>query len=193
MLATLLLSQGTPMILAGDEFARTQKGNNNAYAQDNEISWVHWDHDERGKRLIDFTRSLIEMRNRFPILRRVRWLTGQYDEELEVRDVTWVDADGSAMEDGDWSDTNKKCFGMLLDGRAPESGIRRRGELVTLLIIFNAWHDLVEFKLPEAPAGNGWTLLMDTNMAGAPQGETHFDIGSEYGVTGRSLLLFQLG
>jgi glycogen operon protein len=193
LLGTLLLSQGTPMILAGDEFARTQRGNNNAYAQDNEISWVHWDHDERGKRLIEFTRALIEMRQRFPILRRVRWLDGNYDEELEVRDVTWIDADGSPMEEQDWDDESRKCFGMLLDGRAPETGIRRRGEMVTLLIVFNAWQDLVHFKLPESPGGNGWTLLMDTNMSGAPEGAPHFEIGQDYGVTGRSLLLFQLG
>ena len=80
---------------------------------------------------------------------------------------------------------------MLLDGRARETGIRRRGEMATLLIVFNAWQDLVQFKLPEAPGGSGWTLLVDTNHA-EPSENVHFDIGQEYGVTGRSLLLFQL-
>src|SRR5436309_9453900 len=81
MLGTLLLSQGTPMLLAGDEFARTQKGNNNAYCQDNEISWVDWNHDERQQRLIDFVRKLTGLRHKYPVLRRTRWLTGEYNEE----------------------------------------------------------------------------------------------------------------
>ena len=88
MLATLLLSQGTPMILAGDEFGRSQRGNNNAYCQDNEISWVRWVHDDRAQRLIRFVKKLIGLRSRYPILRRTRWLTGQYDEQLGVKDVS---------------------------------------------------------------------------------------------------------
>jgi glycogen operon protein len=191
MLATLLLAQGTPMLLAGDEFARTQEGNNNAYCQDNGISWVHWDHGERGKRLADFTRTLIALRQKYPILRRVRWLTGAWDEELEVRDVTWIDASGAPMDDEKWGDGNIRCFGMLLDGRAPETGIRRRGELTTLLIVFNSWEDVVKFELPDANGASGWTLCLDTNLEGKP-GDGRFDVGSAYEVTGRSLLLFQL-
>ena len=191
MLATLLLSQGTPMIVAGDEFARTQNGNNNAYCQDNEISWVHWDHSERGQRLVEFTRRLTALRHQYPILRRVRWLTGQYDEELEVSDVTWIAANGEPKTDEQWSDPNLRCFGMLLDGRAPETGIRRRGELATLLIVFNSWQDVVRFKLPQAPGGEAWTLLMDTNMEQEPDG-SRFEIGHEYEVTGRSMLVLRL-
>ena len=93
MLATLLLSQGTPMLLAGDEFARTQKGNNNAYCQDNEISWLDWNHDDRAERLIDFVRKLTGLRHHYPILRRTRFLTGEYNEELGVKDVSWINAD----------------------------------------------------------------------------------------------------
>jgi glycogen operon protein len=179
------------MLLAGDEFARTQKGNNNAYCQDNEISWVHWDEGERGKRLVDFTRSLIALRQKYPILRRVRWLTGAYDEELEVRDVTWIDANGEPMRDEQWADSAMRSFGMLIDGRAPETGIRRRGELATLLIVFNAWQDVVTFRLPEANGGSAWTLCLDTNMPAAPA-ESRFDFGHEYEATARSLILFQL-
>jgi len=191
MLATLLLSQGTPMLLAGDELSRTQKGNNNAYCQDNGISWVRWDHGEREKRLAEFTRSLIVLRQKYPILRRVRWLTGNWDEELDVRDVTWIDASGEPMDDEKWGDGNIRCFGMLLDGRAPETGIRRRGELATLLIVFNSWEGVVKFRLPNANGASGWTLCLDTNLEGKP-GEAPFEVGSEYEVTGRSLLLFQL-
>jgi glycogen operon protein len=191
MLATLLLSQGTPMLLAGDEFGRTQEGNNNAYCQDNEISWVNWEHDDRERRLINFVRKLTGLREKYPILRRARWLTGQYSEELEVKDVTWINADGNEMREEHWNDPHVRCFGMLLDGRAQETGIRRRGELATLLIIFNPWQDVVKFKLPAASGGNGWTLRADTNFPDSTE-EPQFAVGHEYQVTARSLLLFQL-
>ncbi|HZZ93683.1 MAG TPA: glycogen debranching protein GlgX [Usitatibacter sp.] len=191
LLATLLLSQGTPMVLAGDESGRTQSGNNNAYAQDNEISWVRWDHDEPARRLIDFTRKLTEMRHKYPILRRVRWLTGEYDPELDVKDLTWVGANGAEITDEQWKDGNMRCFGMLLDGRARETGIRRRGELATLLIVFNSWQDVVDFKLPQANGSEGWDLVMDTNLPDHPEGK-RFEAGHVYQVTGRSMLLLQL-
>jgi glycogen operon protein len=191
LLATLLLSQGTPMLLAGDEFGRTQRGNNNAYCQDNEISWLNWDHDDREERLINFVRKLIGLRQKYPILRRCRWLTGEYSEELEVKDVTWINPNGEEMRQEHWDDPNSRCFGMLLDGRAQETGIRRRGELATLLIIFNPWQDVVKFTLPAATGGSGWTLRADTNFPDATE-DPQFAIGHVYEVTARSLLLFQL-
>ena len=90
LLATLLLAQGTPMLLAGDEFGRTQQGNNNAYCQDNEISWINWDIGEGGTELAEFVRKLIALRKSFPILRRSRFLTGEYNAELDVKDVSWL-------------------------------------------------------------------------------------------------------
>jgi glycogen operon protein len=190
-LATLLLSQGTPMVLAGDEFARTQQGNNNAYCQDNEISWLNWNIDERGQSLTRFVQKVTALRHRYPILRRNRFLTGTYDEELEVRDLTWINASGAEMRNEDWSDGLMRCFGMLIDGRAQPTGVRQRGTEATMLLVLNAHHDLVQFKLPEAPGGTGWRLLIDTNVPenGA---EPDFSVGDEYGVTGRSLLLFAL-
>jgi isoamylase len=195
LLATLLLSQGTPMLLAGDEFARTQQGNNNAYCQDNEISWLNWNHDDRALRLIRFVQKLTRLRHKYPILRRARFLTGQFNEELGVKDVAWINPTGEEMRQEHWDDANNRCFGMLLDGRAQETGIRRRGELATLLIIFNPWQDVVKFKLPPANGGaasrSGWTLLADTNNPDQEE-EPRFAIGHEYQVTSRSLLLFQL-
>ncbi len=201
LLATLLLSQGTPMMLAGDEFGHSQQGNNNAYCQDNEISWIDWNHDDRARRLIRFVQKLTGLRHRYPILRRSRFLTG-YNEELGIKDVTWINANGEEMRQEQWDDSNNRCFGMLLDGRAQETGIRRRGELATLLIIFNPWQDVVKFKLPNAngiPVANGdgspgelgWTLLADTNNPDQEE-EPRFIVGQEYQVTARSLLLFQL-
>jgi isoamylase len=102
-----------------------------------------------------------------------------------------MNANGKEMEDGHWKDANVRCFGMLLDGRAQVTGIRRRGEDATLLLVFNAWHDVVKFTLPEANGGKSWQLLIDTNMNDAGPGG-RFDIGHSYEVTARSLLLFEL-
>ena len=126
MLATLLLSRGTPMLLAGDEFARTQDGNNNAYCQDNEISWLNWDIGDKGHGLMRFVRRLTALRQRYPVLHRTRFLTAQWNEELGVKDVTWLRPDGSEMEAANWDDGNTRSFGLLLDGRAQATGIRRR-------------------------------------------------------------------
>ena len=98
---------------------------------------------------------------------------------------------GEPMREEHWHDSESRCFGMLLDGRAPETGIRRRGEMATLLIVFNAWHDAVSFKLPPAVDGAGWTLRLDTDRAEQTE-QPRFEIGHLYEVAGRSLILFQL-
>ncbi|MGH7152876.1 MAG: glycogen debranching protein GlgX, partial [Acetobacteraceae bacterium] len=113
LLATLLLAQGTPMLLAGDEFGRTQRGNNNAYAQDNKISWVDWDIDEYNRPLIDFVRKLTGLRRAFPILRRNRFLTGEYNADLETRDVSWLTPEATDMTEEQWRDPNARCIGLL--------------------------------------------------------------------------------
>ena len=191
LLATLLLSQGTPMLLAGDEFGHSQGGNNNAYCQDNEISWVDWSHDDRAQRLIRFVQKLIGLRHRYPVLRRARYLTGEYNEALEVKDVTWINATGEEMRQEQWDDANNRCFGMLLDGRAQPTGIRKRGEEATLFIAFNPWQDMVRFTLPPVNGGSGWTLRADTNFPDSTE-DPQFPAGHVYEVTARSLLLFQL-
>jgi isoamylase len=190
-MGTLLLAQGTPMVLAGDEFGRTQQGNNNAYCQDNEISWLNWDLKEKGKNLLAYTRRLMHVRHRYPILRRNLFLTGHYNEELGVKDLTWINANGSEMQMENWSDTGMRCFGMLLDGRAQTTGIRQRGKEATLLIVINDHHDLVKFTLPDCPGGEYWWLLVDTNIDDNTE-KGSFKIGEIYDVTARSLLLFAL-
>ena len=192
MLATLLFSQGTPMILAGDEFGRTQQGNNNAYCQDNEISWVDWENiDDDGRALVEFTRNLLHLRQRLPVLRRNRFLTGEWNEALEVADVKWLGTDGQDLSDEQWGDASMRCFGMVIDGRAQASGIRKPAGDATLLIVFNAHHDVVDFTLPDIPGSDEWTCMVDTNM---PVRDTlpQFGSGDTYQVTGRSLLLFAL-
>jgi glycogen operon protein len=190
LLATLLLSQGTPMLLAGDEFGRTQQGNNNAYCQDNEISWVNWNIGEKGSSIIRFVQKLATLRHKYPILRRNRFLTGKYVEELRAKDVTWINANGAEMTQEQWQDPTMACFGMLLDGRAQATGIRKSSEDATVLLIFNSYTDLVEFTLPDYSGGGHWLLLVNTNLPDA--GEATFESQQKYAVTARSLLLFVL-
>ena len=188
--ATLLLSQGTPMIVAGDEFARTQQGNNNAYCQDNEVSWVDWSLREKHRSLVEFVSKLTALRHKYPILRRKLFLNGEYLEDLGVRDVTWVNQGGVQMSEDDWHNADLRCFGMLLDGRAQVSGIRQRGKNATILLVFNDIAEAVEFRMPECVGGCEWRLLLDTNAPG--EEGVRFPVGSPYLVTGRSVIALAL-
>jgi isoamylase len=191
MLATLLFSQGTPMIVAGDEFGRTQSGNNNAYCQDDDISWVNWDIDEDGQALIEFVRKLTTLRHTLPVLRRGRFLTGDYDEALQVSDVKWLNPNGEDIGQEHWSDPAMRCFGVVIDGRARATGIRRPASDATLLVVLNAYHDMVDFTLPDIPGSDQWTCLIDTNAPVRAE-LASYESGDTYQVTGRSMLLFSL-
>ena len=191
-LATLLLAQGTPMLLAGDEFGRTQQGNNNAYCQDNEISWVDWDAiDDDGRALTEFVRNLTTLRHALPVLRRNRFLSGEHNEALGVTDVEWLSPAGVPLTCEQWEDPAMRCFGMLIDGRSQTSGIMRLASDATILLVFNAYHDVVDFTLPSVPGEDQWSCLIDTN---APVRDEipEFEAGEIYQVTGRSMLLFAL-
>ncbi len=189
-LGTLLLAQGTPMLLAGDEFGRSQQGNNNAYCQDNAISWVDWRGiGAAGESLRDFAQRVLALRVDLPVLRRARFLTGEWNEAMQLKDVTWLAADGSEMQAEHWDDARTLCFGMLLDGRAPRSGILRESADASVLLVFNGWHDAVEFSLPAAPVQGAWVCVLDT-AAPEPRPPPMFDGGANYLVTGRSLLVF---
>ncbi|KND03017.1 glycogen debranching enzyme GlgX [Spizellomyces punctatus DAOM BR117] len=191
-LATLMFSQGTPMLLAGDEFGRTQNGNNNTYCQDNEINWVDWEGiTDDGRCLMEFTRRVIWLRQMFPVLRRNRWYTGEWNEDEGVKDVTWLNPDGNEMSMEAWTDPNSKCLGIMFDGRAQATGIKRPGTDVTVLLILNSHHDVVRFKLPPAVGGVDWQLFVDTNQPTLLSAPT-FDFEHWYDVTGRSMLLFAL-
>jgi glycogen operon protein len=191
MLGTLLFSQGTPMIVAGDEFARTQRGNNNAYCQDNEISWLDWNLAKQNQAQIAFVQRLIALRHKYPVLRRSRFLTGEYNEELKVKDVTWINANGSEMQGSQWADPNMRCLGMLMDGRAQTSGVKQLGHDATLLLVLNVYQDVVQFTLPRCAGGDQWSLLVDTNIPDLVEGSV-FKMQTPYAVTAHSLLLFEL-
>ncbi len=158
-LTTLLLSQGVPMLLAGDELGRTQRGNNNAYCQDNEISWVDWDAVDEALR--EFTRQLIALRRDHPVFRRRRWFHGR-----PIRgtvDLGWCKPDGAEMSDEDWDTRFIRSIGMFLNGQAITApdlrGRRLRDD--SFLVLFNASHDPVEWLLPEQ-WGQSWELVLDT-------------------------------
>jgi isoamylase len=190
LLATVLLSRGTPMLLAGDEFGRTQNGNNNAYAQDNEISWLDWEGiDSDGWDLRAFTQMLIEIRQRQPLFHRGRFLTGAFNEELEIKDVTWFDPAATEMDEGQWHDGHARCVQMLLDGRAQPTGIRQKGSDLTLLLMFNAHHDPIEFTFPEF-SGRVWKLLIET--ADVARQHPHLEFGATHMLEGRSLALWEI-
>jgi isoamylase len=188
MLATLLLSEGTPMVLAGDEFARTQNGNNNAYCQDDEVSWVDWNIQENGQALMRFVQKLTTLRCQHGILRYRRFLSGEFKGELGTREVTWINPAGTQIPEEDWGDAGMHCFGMLLDGRA---AVLREGEISALLLIFNSHFEEVPFTLPCAAFGAGWTLLADTSQPELNE-PRRYEIEKSYQVPARSFLLFQL-
>lgn len=195
MLATLLLSQGTPMMLAGDEFARTQQGNNNAYCQDNEISWVDWKRAETHKDLVQFVRRLIAIRNTYPVLHRSRFLAGLSNPLLGVKDVTWIFPSGAEMTQENWDNPQVICFGMLIDGRAQRTAIQEFGSDATILLILNGGHQVLPFTLPGPANSERWLLLLDTTQpqrAGADGKLEHFRPGEQFGVAARSFYAFAL-
>ncbi len=154
-LATLLLSQGVPMLLGGDELSRTQGGNNNAYCQDNEISWFNWNLDEREKGFLNFVKDVIAFRQAHPIFQRRHFLTG-HDVD-GCRDITWVHPEGREMEQSDWHNPRLRALGMLLCGEAsselPQSGRRRKDE--SYLVLFHGKRP-ARFVLPDVPSHPGW-------------------------------------
>jgi len=170
-LATLLLSQGVPMLLGGDEMGRTQGGNNNAYCQDNEISWLDWDHADGS--LIEFTRDLIAFRREHPVFRRRRWFKGAPPASDAVSDIIWFRPDGQEMSEQDWSEWFAKSFMLFLNGNALRSH-DERGRPVrddSFLLLFNSHVDAVPFTLPQAAWAERWTPVLATESGFQTDGE----------------------
>lgn len=186
LLTTLFLSQGVPMLLAGDEISRTQKGNNNAYCQDNEISWLNW--KKADKELLEFTQKLIHFRKSHPAFRRRRWFQGQPIKGIE--DIAWFLHDGTEMSEEHWNTHFAKTLGVFLFGKGIHA-LGPKGEQITddsFYLIFNAHHDALPFKLPSEKFGKTWTKVIDTsNNKIEPQGE--YQAQEEITVAGRSIIL----
>ena len=148
------------MILAGDEFGHTQGGNNNAYAQDNDTTWLKLARHLGRRPCLARIRPQTDRDTAIlPVLHRSRFVIGNVNEELDVKDVSWLAPNGREMATADWENSATRCFGMLLDGRAQATGVKRQGSGATLLLIYNAHHESVEFILPEVPQGRAWAGL----------------------------------
>jgi glycogen operon protein len=166
-LVTLLLSQGVPMLLHGDEIARTQRGNNNVYCQDNELAWVDWDLDQRRSELLEFTRRVIHLRRDHPVLRRRRFFAGAADHggESDLHDIAWLDPSGQHMRPEAWHQAYARAVMVFLNGEAiGEPG--SRGEAIvddSFLLLYNASHEDIDFTMPDATYGQTWTCVLDTD------------------------------
>jgi isoamylase len=195
LLATLLLSQGVPMILAGDEFGRTQQGNNNAYCQDNKISWVDWRLSEDQQRLLTFSRALIQLRKAHPVLHRRSFFQGRSIHGLQISDIEWYRPDGQEMTEEEWANGFVRCLGMLLNGQIMDEW-DSRGRHVrddVLLVLLNAHHEPIAFTLPgSAAADPAWELELDTAAENPtiPAGRT-FDSGARFELQGRSVAVLR--
>jgi isoamylase len=193
-LATLLLSQGVPMLLAGDEFGRSQWGNNNAYCQDNEVSWVDWKLDRPQRELLEFTKLLIRISHQHPVLRRSHFFQGRKIRGSEVKDLAWFRPDGKEMTDEDWANPEMRCFGLRLAGDAIEEVDARGNRVVddTLLILLNAHHETIPFVLPAHRRKLHWWVILDTSEPITRREQRQLRGAAPYPLKERSLVLLRL-
>lgn len=189
LIATLMVSQGIPMMLMGDEMSRSQDGNNNAYCQDNPISWMTWElASDEDREFLDFVRDMVRLRFSHPALRRHRFFTGLpkpgMPEDGPVRDVTWLAPHGKELQPGEWDQPLARCFGCHIDGGEPG-----RAEDDRLLILMNAQPEPVAFTLPAQPFGAEWTVVLDTARTDEDEPNRPYRCGDAYPLHGRSLVI----
>jgi isoamylase len=191
IMATLLFSQGVPMISGGDELSRTQLGNNNAYCQDNEISWYNWNLTPTEKEFFEFTKRVVHIWKTQPVLQRRKFLQGRALRGSDVKDISWFDAAGKEMTDRQWDSDRVRFLGMRLAGdridEVDEEGKKIEGD--TLLLLFNAHNQVIRFTLPSTRRGQAWYRILDTARSKAHARIYH--PGRRYLVGGHSLVLLQ--
>jgi glycogen operon protein len=194
LLTTLLLSQGVPMLLHGDELGRTQQGNNNVYAQDNPISWVDWDRAREYEVLTDFTAKLVQFRKDHTVFRRRRFFNGRQVRGSDLQDIGWFQPGGEPMTDEDWESGSAKSLTVFLNG----DGIREpdaRGEPVSddsFFLLFNGFYEPLEFTLPAFDAAERWKVVIDTNAPMVDQAEERaMKSGEAFEVESRTILVLQ--
>ena len=191
MFSTLLFSQGIPMICGGDEVARTQQGNNNAYCQDNEISWTHWDLDDDRKSLLAFVSKLIHLRLDHPVLHRRRFFTGRTsdDDPNTIPQIEWFDHTGSIMDMNDWQNTHAFSMMVYLNGAdIPEMDYYGNATVDNdFILIFNAHYEPIQFTLPDENYGSRWKLVVDTYNPDGP--ELNYEAGFAITAQSRSFML----
>ncbi|WP_346290497.1 glycogen debranching protein GlgX [Sphaerothrix gracilis] len=191
LLTTLILSQGVPMMLGGDEFGRSQQGNNNGYCQDNEISWFDWNLRAENLELLEFTRQLIQFRHQHPVFCRRDWFQGREIHGSGVSDIGWFNPDGTEVRDDDWHEHSAKAIGVFLNGeelRTPNAQGKRVVD-DSFLLFFNAQPDLVEFAIPSTLQQQSWQVTLDTKAGGfIPEGPV-YGKSDVVPVAGRSLIV----
>jgi glycogen operon protein len=192
-LTTLLLSQGVPMLLGGDEIMRTQRGNNNAYCQDNEISWIDWNLDDRAQRMLAWTKRLIDLRERHPVFRRGDFLTGEERLGSGAPDVWWFRPDGRKMAQRNWRDGSTQTLGVFLNGSEIPTQTAQGAPVIddSFLLLFNAGAEAVVFTLPAVAYGRRWTNELATSEPDAEAGSAVFPARGVVPVEGRSLVLLR--
>ncbi|MBK7235989.1 MAG: glycogen debranching protein GlgX [Sterolibacteriaceae bacterium] len=194
-IATLLLSQGVPMLLGGDEVLRTQLGSNNAYCQDNEISWIDWSMTPERSDLLAFVQRMLRIRQEHQVFRRRNFFQGRQIRGREVKDVVWLSPEGREMNDEEWSQHFARCFGIYLAGDSLDE-TDKRGHPITdesFLILINAHHEEIEFRLPAFQGTSGWLVEVDTAHENGLRANGTFPGDSGYLMAGRTLVLLQEG
>jgi isoamylase len=190
-IATLLLSQGVPMMLAGDEIGHTQQGNNNAYCQDNEISWLNWDPAQMDTELLRFAQRMVVLRKEHPAFRRRRFFQGRDIKGAQIKDIVWLRPDGQEMTDQEWNQAFARCLGVLLSGEAAGE-IDDRGQIIrdsNFVILLNAHHEQIPFVLPPRTPDASWLALVDTSCQTTQHAITFYAAGDAYPLQARSLAL----
>ncbi|MGA7414787.1 MAG: glycogen debranching enzyme GlgX, partial [Bryobacteraceae bacterium] len=191
LLATLLLSQGVPMICGGDEIDRTQRGNNNAYCQDNEISWYDWNLNERRLSLLKFTKKLVALRINHPNLRRRKFYQDRSIRGSEARDIVWLRPDGGEMTDDEWTAGWVRCLGVMLNGETLDH-VDEAGEPIlddTFLVLLNCHHEPIDFYLPPPPKRSKWEVILYTDKPEAEPGSVTLKRGKPFPLIRQSLAL----
>jgi glycogen operon protein len=195
MMATLLLSQGVPMVLGGDPLGHSQHGNNNAYCQDNETTWLNWNLKPEDQNFLDFTQSLIGLRRGHPVFHRKKFFQGREVKGAPSKDILWLRPDGQQMTEKDWKDPSAHFLGQLLTGTGLDE-VNEHGKPVTddtFLVLMNSYHEPIPCTLPLLPRSSNWRILIDTSRE--PKGEAAgcHEGGSAYELAPRSLVLFVEG
>ena len=191
LLATLLFSQGVPMLLAGDELGHSQSGNNNAYCQDSELTWLDWDLSEEDRELLAFVQRVIRLRREHPVFHRRHFLQGQRIHGADIKDIRWLKPDGTEMSDHEWDHDFARSLGMYLSGEALNERDRRGRPIRddNFIVLFNAHHEALHFALPDLPPGGCWQVLLDTQYKAGLAADGCY-VGDEgYELQGRSLVL----
>ena len=194
-LATLLFSQGVPMLLAGDEIGRSQSGNNNAYCQDNEISWVNWELDARDEELLRYVCELIRLRKQHPVFHRRHFFQGRRIKGANVKDISWLRPDGLEMTDKEWHHSFARSLGLLLHGDAIEEHDERGRPIHgdTFLLLLNAHSQPIPFRLPKQLGIARWGVTVDTCFADGKRPDRRtFNTGESYPLQARSTALLHL-